>query len=172
MRPSEATTEDLLVVHTARYLSSLRGSLQVARVLEVPPLALLPNFLVQRRVLKPLRHQTGGTILVSHQVSRRRDSLFLSVLVQGRKVSLGTRMGHQCRWGISSLFSRPGRWILCLCRFNIANQEALRSLFGSREEGAHRRSRCPSSTARCTPKDPYFPALLLGQWTRTRLHGR
>ena len=70
-RPSEAMAEDLLVVHTARYLSSLRWSLQVARVLEVPPIALLPNFLVQRRVLKPLRYQTGGTILVRHQLSGR-----------------------------------------------------------------------------------------------------
>jgi histone deacetylase 11 len=65
VRPNEATTEDLLLVHTKRYLSSLKWSIQVARVLEVPPVAMLPNFLVQWRVLKPLRYQTGGTILVN-----------------------------------------------------------------------------------------------------------
>jgi histone deacetylase 11 len=63
--PNQATKEDLLLVHTRRYLSSLKWSVQVARVLEVPPIAMLPNFLIQWRVLKPLRYQTGGTILVN-----------------------------------------------------------------------------------------------------------
>ena len=65
IRPNEATTRDLLLVHTQRYLSSLKWSVHVARVLEVPPIAILPNFIVQRRVLKPLRYQTGGTVLVN-----------------------------------------------------------------------------------------------------------
>lgn len=63
--PNEAKTDDLLVVHTKRYLSSLKWSIQVARVLEVPPVAVLPNCLIQWRVLKPLRYQTGGSILVN-----------------------------------------------------------------------------------------------------------
>ena len=84
-RPNEATTEELLVVHTERYLSSLQWSVQVARVLEVPPIALLPNFLVQRRVLKPLRYQTGGTILVRHQLLDDRD--FLSLCSRSRQES-------------------------------------------------------------------------------------
>jgi histone deacetylase 11 len=63
--PNQATKEDLLLVHTRRYLSSLKWSVQVARVLEVPPIAMLPNFLIQWRILKPLRYQTGGTILVN-----------------------------------------------------------------------------------------------------------
>ncbi|CAF1155745.1 unnamed protein product [Didymodactylos carnosus] len=63
VEPQEATDADLLVVHTTRYLSSLKWSINVARVLEVPPIAFLPNFLVRSRVLRPLRYQTGGTIL-------------------------------------------------------------------------------------------------------------
>lgn len=63
--PNSATKEDLLLVHTQRYLSSLKWSINVARVLEVPPVAFLPNFLVQWRVLQPLRCQTGGTVLVN-----------------------------------------------------------------------------------------------------------
>ncbi|XP_040215306.1 histone deacetylase 11 isoform X1 [Rana temporaria] len=59
----EATEEDLLVVHTRRYLNKLKWSFVVATITEIPPLVLLPNFLVQRRVLKPLRTQTGGTIM-------------------------------------------------------------------------------------------------------------
>ncbi|CAJ1051860.1 histone deacetylase 11 [Xyrichtys novacula] len=59
----EATEEDLLVVHTKRYLNRLKWSLVVATITEIPPLMFLPNFLVQRRVLRPLRTQTGGTIM-------------------------------------------------------------------------------------------------------------
>ncbi|XP_072277135.1 histone deacetylase 11 isoform X5 [Pyxicephalus adspersus] len=59
----EATEEDLLVVHTRGYLNKLKWSFVVATITEIPPLVLLPNFLVQRRVLKPLRTQTGGTIM-------------------------------------------------------------------------------------------------------------
>lgn len=36
----------------------------VATITEIPPLLFLPNFLVQRKVLRPLRTQTGGTIMV------------------------------------------------------------------------------------------------------------
>lgn len=59
----EAAEEDLLVVHTKRYLNRLKWSLVVASITEIPPLLFLPNFLVQRRVLRPLRTQTGGTIM-------------------------------------------------------------------------------------------------------------
>ena len=37
----------------------------MAGITEVPPVALLPNFIVQKKVLRPFRYQTGGTILVS-----------------------------------------------------------------------------------------------------------
>lgn len=63
--PREATQEDLLVVHTSDYLDSLRWSANVAMICEVPPVALLPNFIVQRKVLKPMRIQTGGSILAA-----------------------------------------------------------------------------------------------------------
>lgn len=43
---------------------SPQWSLVVASITEIPPLLCLPNFLVQRRVLRPLRTQTGGTIMV------------------------------------------------------------------------------------------------------------
>ncbi|XP_077132119.1 histone deacetylase 11-like isoform X2 [Ranitomeya variabilis] len=59
----EATEDDLLVVHTRSYLNTLKWSYVVANITEILPLALLPNFLVQRRLLKPIRTQTGGTIM-------------------------------------------------------------------------------------------------------------
>ncbi|XP_072454348.1 histone deacetylase 11 isoform X1 [Notamacropus eugenii] len=59
----EATEEDLRVVHTQRYLNRLKWSFVVATITEIPPVIFLPNFLVQRHVLRPLRTQTGGTIM-------------------------------------------------------------------------------------------------------------
>ncbi len=32
-------------------------------VVEVPPVAILPNSVVQNRLLKPFRYATGGTIM-------------------------------------------------------------------------------------------------------------
>lgn len=63
IKPNEATKEDLLVVHSKKYISSLKCSLNVARIAEVPPLIIVPNCLVQAGYLKPMRYQTGGSIL-------------------------------------------------------------------------------------------------------------
>ncbi|KAK6177404.1 hypothetical protein SNE40_015511 [Patella caerulea] len=71
--PLEAREEDLTIVHSRTYLNSLKltdiiegiseWSWNVAGITEIPPVALLPNFVVQRKVLRPFRYQTGGTIL-------------------------------------------------------------------------------------------------------------
>ncbi|VDI21017.1 histone deacetylase 11 [Mytilus galloprovincialis] len=63
--PKEATSQDLLVVHTQKYLDNLTWSSVVARITEVLPVALVPNFILQKILLKPLRFQTGGTILAT-----------------------------------------------------------------------------------------------------------
>ncbi|XP_067127820.1 histone deacetylase 11 isoform X1 [Centruroides vittatus] len=63
VEPEEATDEELMVVHSQSYLNKLKWSAYVARITEVPCVALLPNSIVQRRVLKPFRTQTGGSIL-------------------------------------------------------------------------------------------------------------
>ncbi|XP_062210663.1 histone deacetylase 2 isoform X2 [Phragmites australis] len=63
VEPLEASKEDLLVVHSEAYLSSLKSSFRVASIVEVPPVALVPNWLVQRKLLYPFRKQVGGSIL-------------------------------------------------------------------------------------------------------------
>ncbi|KAG8516909.1 Histone deacetylase 11 [Galemys pyrenaicus] len=67
----EASEEDLLVVHTRRYLNELKWSFAVATITEIPPVIFLPNFLVQRKVLRPLRTQTGGTIMAGKLAMER-----------------------------------------------------------------------------------------------------
>ncbi|XP_037921147.1 histone deacetylase 11-like [Hermetia illucens] len=62
-KPEEISETDLRKVHTERYLDSLKWSLNVAKIAEIPPLAAVPNYFVQRGYLRPMRFQTAGSIL-------------------------------------------------------------------------------------------------------------
>ncbi|WP_169979555.1 histone deacetylase family protein [Tautonia rosea] len=62
-RPSPVTQADLLKVHTPEYLRSLRRSEVLARILEVPVVRRIPTWLLDRRVLRPMRYAVGGTLL-------------------------------------------------------------------------------------------------------------
>jgi len=57
------TEEHLTLVHTKEYLTSLFSSYNVAVITEVPICAVMPNFLVRRRVLNPMLYATSGSIL-------------------------------------------------------------------------------------------------------------
>ncbi|XP_001636500.2 histone deacetylase 11 [Nematostella vectensis] len=71
VEPREVSREDLLIVHTKKYLDSLKWSVVVAQICEVPPVAFLPNFIVQHKLLRPLRLQTGGTVLAAKLAMER-----------------------------------------------------------------------------------------------------
>ncbi|MQL97445.1 hypothetical protein Taro_030133 [Colocasia esculenta] len=71
VEPLEASKEDLLVVHSEAYLNSLKSSLNVSIIVEVPPVALLPNCLVDKKVLQPFRKQVGGSILAAKLAKER-----------------------------------------------------------------------------------------------------
>ncbi|KAF3447521.1 hypothetical protein FNV43_RR12707 [Rhamnella rubrinervis] len=71
VEPLEASKNDLLVVHSESYLNSLKNSAKVAAIIEVPPVAVLPNCLVQQKVLYPFRKQVGGTILAAKLAKER-----------------------------------------------------------------------------------------------------
>lgn len=83
--PNEATKEDLLVVHTKKYLCSLHCSLNVAKIAEVPPLVFVPNFIVQRGYLRRMRYQTGGSILAGKLAVER-----------GWAINIGGGFHHCC----------------------------------------------------------------------------
>ncbi|KAK4319862.1 hypothetical protein Pmani_009248 [Petrolisthes manimaculis] len=61
--PNEASEADLKLVHSASYIRSLKWSINVAKIMEVIPAAILPNMVLQKKVLKPFRFQTGGSVL-------------------------------------------------------------------------------------------------------------
>ncbi|KAI6229659.1 Hist-deacetyl domain-containing protein [Aphelenchoides besseyi] len=75
VRPREVTHTELRVVHSDSYLKSLNCSGVVARVVEIPFVACVPNCVVNRILLKPMRIQTGGTILAAHLALERRFAI-------------------------------------------------------------------------------------------------
>jgi histone deacetylase 11 len=62
-RPAPLSRGELALVHEPAYLRSLWRGGELARILEVPPLALLPAVFTRWRVLRPMRLAAGGTVL-------------------------------------------------------------------------------------------------------------
>ncbi|MFC1842982.1 histone deacetylase [Candidatus Dependentiae bacterium] len=62
VKPRMVTDQELLTVHTQRYLDLLKKSSTVKEVTEVPGINWVPNFLLRRYILNPMKLATGGTI--------------------------------------------------------------------------------------------------------------
>ena len=71
VRPVPVTRGDLERVHTAEYLRTLRSPAALARTLEVPAVRRLPAWLVDWRVLRPMRYAAGGTVLAARLALER-----------------------------------------------------------------------------------------------------
>ena len=71
VRPRPMGRSDLLKVHTAPYLESLRHSAQIARILEVPVARRLPAWVLDWRILRPMRYATAGTVLAARLARER-----------------------------------------------------------------------------------------------------
>lgn len=62
---TEVSEEFLRLVHTKSYLDSLHSSSTIASVVEIGFLAIFPNFLLQSRLLRPMRYAVEGTLLAT-----------------------------------------------------------------------------------------------------------
>lgn len=67
LRPAPLTVEDIRLVHSQQFVDSLEDKNEVAAYLEAPPIAYLPNFIINRSVLKPFRMASGGTLLAARK---------------------------------------------------------------------------------------------------------
>ena len=65
VEPLQAIDTELLTHHTRRYIDSLSVSFNVAAIAEIPPVAAIPNFLVQKVLLTPIRYQVGAKLIKS-----------------------------------------------------------------------------------------------------------
>ncbi|OQV18385.1 Histone deacetylase 11 [Hypsibius exemplaris] len=108
--PNEATEDDLLVAHTPAYLNSLRSSSTVARITEVPPAAALPNAVLQQKFLRPMRLQTGGTVLAGKLAVTR-----------GWAINIGGGF-HHCSGGDGGGFCPYADITLCLRFLFLTNK--------------------------------------------------
>ncbi len=75
---SPVDNSELTTVHSNNYLEFLRFSQYVSRALELPPLAILPNWLVDKFVLEPMRWATKGTILMAENAIKNGIGVNLS----------------------------------------------------------------------------------------------
>jgi histone deacetylase 11 len=89
VRPRPVSGADLRKVHTAEYLGSLRSRDVLAGILEVPVVKRLPGWVIDWRILRPMRYATGGTILAGRLA-----------LKQGLAINLGGGFHHAASaWG-------------------------------------------------------------------------
>jgi len=70
LAPVPVTDEQVLLVHSPEFLASLKDKRAVARYLEAGVLRLLPESLLERKVINPFRRATGGTVLAARQALR------------------------------------------------------------------------------------------------------
>uniref|UniRef100_A0A1I8PM92 Histone deacetylase 11 n=1 Tax=Stomoxys calcitrans TaxID=35570 RepID=A0A1I8PM92_STOCA len=85
--PAEITKEELLHVHKEKYLRSLKWSLNVAKIAEIPILVFVPNCWVQCGYLKPMRFQAAGSIMAGKLA-----------LEYGWAINLGGGFHHCCSY--------------------------------------------------------------------------
>lgn len=85
--PEEISPAELLKVHTPKYLKSLKWSLNVAKIAEIPILLFTPNCCVQRGYLRPMRFQTAGSIMAGKLA-----------LEYGWAINLGGGFHHCCSY--------------------------------------------------------------------------
>lgn len=62
--------DELLLIHTSDYLDRLRDAKYLAGALEMPILARLPPWLIDWRVLRPMRWATMGTVVAAREALR------------------------------------------------------------------------------------------------------
>ncbi|MDA3813776.1 MAG: histone deacetylase [Candidatus Cloacimonetes bacterium] len=61
--PYRIIDEDLLCVHSKEYLDSLKRSVTIEGIVEIPIVKFIPNFILQKGILDSMRYATGGTIM-------------------------------------------------------------------------------------------------------------
>ena len=71
VRPEQPISKvDLSRIHSQAYLDALGSARVVAKALEIGPLAWLPATVIERRILKPMRLATAGTLLAARNALR------------------------------------------------------------------------------------------------------
>ncbi|MBI3187595.1 MAG: histone deacetylase [Gammaproteobacteria bacterium] len=66
LNPSTPVSNELLLaIHSPAYLSALQQSATVSQIMEIKLIQYLPNYLLQRKLLHPMRMACAGTVLAA-----------------------------------------------------------------------------------------------------------
>ncbi|VDO32689.1 unnamed protein product [Onchocerca flexuosa] len=97
IRPLEASMDDLRVVHSSVYLSSLRCPCYVAKIVEVTPVAFIPPCIINKVLLTPFRYHTDKFdkhIAIS-------KLLYISIHFNARGTILAAKLALTSGWAIN-----------------------------------------------------------------------
>jgi histone deacetylase 11 len=86
LKPMMISGDELLTVHTSKYLEDLKNSYLLSRIFEIGALAKVPAHLIDWRVLRPMRYASGGTLLACREA-----------LTNGLAINLGGGYHHADR---------------------------------------------------------------------------
>ncbi len=76
--PAMVSDATLASVHTSAYLNSLKESETIGKITEIHPLKYVPNFWLQRKILKPMKFATQGTIDATELALKHKWAINLS----------------------------------------------------------------------------------------------
>lgn len=79
----EVSRDELLEIHTEDYIDSMNQSSTIASLCEMYPLKFVPNFMIQKLILTPMRYQVSGTIIAGE-----------IAMEKGCAINLGGGMHH------------------------------------------------------------------------------
>lgn len=77
-QPTIASDETLKTIHTEAYLNSLKESKTIGKITEIGPLKHVPNFWLQRKILKSMKFATQGTIDATELALKHKWSINLA----------------------------------------------------------------------------------------------
>lgn len=77
--PDEVTREEMLLIHTADYLESLKKTRNVATYLEAPQLKIIPNSKIDSMVVSRFRKASGGTIKAARLALKSKTKMAINL---------------------------------------------------------------------------------------------
>lgn len=61
------TNQELLLIHSEAYLQSLKQNKVIADILDIPLVAFIPHYFLQKGIITPAKYATAGTIIATQQ---------------------------------------------------------------------------------------------------------
>ncbi len=77
--PAEVSRDEMLLIHTQDYLENLKKTNHVAQYLEAPALKVIPDAMIDHRIVSRFRKAAGGTIAAARQALRAKSKMAINL---------------------------------------------------------------------------------------------